>query len=136
MLNSIINQYHNKPNFSHKITISPHKANYSLPAYTTTTLLINYTENGIYYSRFYWLNSMDPDKFQFSTDLTYTVTNSDTGEILGLFYGFGNPDFTGFLDFLIEKGAKFELRSKWGTTPTNLYHGHYKRLKSGKWRKY
>lgn len=136
MLNSIINQYHNKPNFSHKITAFSHEANHSLPAHTTTTLLVNYTENGLYYSRYYWLVSLDPDKFQFSTDLTYTVTNSDTGEILGLFYGFGNPDFLDFLDSLIEKGVKFELYNKWGEKPTNLLHGRYKRLKSGKWRKY
>lgn len=136
MLNSIINQYHNKPNFFHKITVFAHEAKHSLPAHTTTTLLVNYTENGLYYSRYYWLTSMDPDKFQFSTDLTYTVTNSDTGEILGLFYGFNNPDFLDFLDSLIEKGVKFELHNKWGEKPTNLLHGRYKRLKSGKWRKY
>ena len=136
MLNSIINKYLNKPNFTHQLFTTQHAQFYSLPAHTTTRLLINYTEAGCYHSHIFWVSSLHPGEFQFSTGLTYQIINSETGELLGLFYGFGNTDFNGFLDSLISNGTKFEIHDKWGETPTNLYHGQYKRLKSGKWRKY
>lgn len=136
MLNNIINQYKNYPHFSHKITTIHHAPVCCLPAYDTQTLLINYNLDGVYTSRFYRVTSLNPGEFQFSTGLTYQISNLDTGEIIGEFYGFNNPDFIDFIDRLISNGVRFKITDrKFGGTPTNLYHGRYKMLKSGKWSK-
>lgn len=136
MLNTIINQYKNNPNFSYHITTTHHDPFHCLPAYTTQQLLINYQLYGVYTSRYYRLSSLQPGEFQFSTGLTYQFTDLETGEILGEFYGFNNPDFRDFMDLLIAQGRKFEiLNLRSHTRATNLYHGKYRQYKSGKWGK-
>jgi len=136
MLNSIINQYQHFPNFTHQITTKTHPRFYSLPAHTTQQLLISYTDGGTFVSRFYLTSSLHPGEFTFHTDLQEKIINSQTGEILGLFYGFNNPAFVGFMDQLIQSGQKFDLILKYSGTVTNILHGQYKQLKSGKWKKY
>lgn len=136
MFTNIINQYQNNTNFTHKIKTTEHDPFQCLPAFTTQTLLINYTLGNIFISRYFWVSSLDPDQFLFSTDLTYTIINSETSEILGQFYGFRNPDLIPFVDNLISAGAKFNIiNNKFGGTATQLLRGKYKQLKSGKWRK-
>lgn len=135
MLNTIINQYQSKPNFTHQIKTTNHPPFYCLPAHTTQTLLINYTEFGSFVSRYYYTSSLNPNEFQFSTDTPTTITNSETGEILGEIYGFNNPDFLPFIEKLISSGTKFSITTEYGNTPAQLRHGQYKKLKSGKWKK-
>jgi len=137
MFSQIINKFQSKPNFNHKIgewsTTLP-----TLPEPTPITyhtLLINYTEAGCFTSHYYTITSRNPGKFLHSTDLSSTITDSETGEMLGEFYGFNNPDFLRFLDQLIDRGQKFDIWTKWGTNPTNIMHGEYRRLKSGRWKK-
>lgn len=136
MFTNIINQYKNQQNFTHKITTKFYEANSYLPGYTENSLLINYTSDGVYVSHYYLTTSTNPSEFLFSTGLTYTIIDAETGEILANFYGFNNPDFLPFLDSLIAGGIKFDISDrKYGGSPKQLMHGRYKRLKSGKWRK-
>ena len=110
---------------------------YSHESVTYTWLTIKYKDEcGVQIYRRFCVASNHPDRLAFTTDCTHIFSNSETSEIIDMFYGARDCDFFGLVDRLISQSVKFEIYNTKNGYYATLARGTYRRLKSGRWFKF